>query len=1240
MKRRSGFRWAWVSVLFAAVMGAAGAVAGAVALAAPSSQPVRPAFGVARSARLGAPRVVNVRALLGTRSGSFVAPHTQPPSPALLLSRAGVTPSSQRGPLQGYRVATQAPRRGSKLRSASRPRSGARGAPSDHPGGLKSVPGSAAEGTSFENLTSFTGATSNTTGCCEPPDTQVAVGPNDVFEAVNLNAFAYDRGGNQLGTFSLVNFFDVGQAGSDPKIVYDAGTGRWFMTMMDCVGGQCGGNWTSLGVDLAVSQTSDPLGSWWIYGSIFNSDQGNLQDQPKLGFSDDKVTVSDNVYSGHCGAGSCFLHEAVDVLQKSDLLNGQSAGFVEDTSTFAFNTIPAIPTPTAAGSDSTQYTAWQGFGSLGTDQITGTPDAGNVSFANQQSPPIGGMTGTVDAPGIPSGAASGNEVESVAWQDNQLWAVSTDGCTPAGDSGTRDCTRIDQVDTSTPSSLTVTTDLNLSDGPGSYEVYPSVTTDFFDNMMLGFTSSHDSSTQPSAEAVGHQPGGGYTAINYLFSNTTYCGTRWGDYSGIGQDPADEGNVWTAQEYGAVDSCSNWATGIGGFSFDGPTIDAASPSSGPATGGTTVDIFGYDFVNGGTSVSFGGTPAAGVTFITPQHIQALSPSGSGGPVDITVTTSNGTSATTSGDHFSWVPAVTGLNPTAGPTAGGTVVQIVGAGFNGASSVDFGGTPASFTVDSDNYITATAPAGSPGTVDVTVTGPTGTSAASFADAYTYDAPPTLTGVSPNAGPASGGNTVIVKGTNFVPVSTVRFGTTVSPLVTFVSSTRLKAIAPAHPAGVVNVSVTTPGGTTPTVGVDHYTFAPRPTVGSVVPNAGSTAGGTTVTINGTNFVSGATVKFGTTASTVVTFVSSTKLTAKAPTHAAGTVAVSVTTTGGTSAPVNGDLYAYGPPAVTSVVPNAGPAAGANTVTINGQGLVPGTTVRFATAAATAVTFVSPSKLTARAPAHPAGVVNVSVTTPAGTSAAVTGDRYTYESRPAVSSLSPDAGAATGGNIVTINGTSFAAGATVKFGTAASTVVTFVSSTKLTAKAPAHAAATVNVTVTTPGGTSAAVNGDLYAYGPPAVSSFTPSSGITGSSVTINGTNFVPGATVKFGTRPSSTVTFVSPTRVTAVVPNAATAGRIAVTTAAGTGTSAATFTPTFSLTSFSPASGPTGTVVTIHGAGFNSSSTVRFNGHAASTTHVSATQLKATVPSTATTGPITVTNTAAPTGTISSATNYTKT
>ena len=87
---------------------------------------------------------------------------------------------------------------------------------------------------------------------------------------------------------------------------------------------------------------------------------------------------------------------------------------------------------------------------------------------------------------------------------------------------------------------------------------------------------------------------------------------------------------------------------------------------------------------------------------------------------------------------WVYAppvsVTGVSPDRGPAVGGTSVLITGSDFTGATAVTFGTIPAnSFTVVDDNDITAVSPQSEAGTVDVTVTGPDGTSATSPADQY---------------------------------------------------------------------------------------------------------------------------------------------------------------------------------------------------------------------------------------------------------------------------------------------------------------------------------------------------------------------------------------------------------------------------------------------------------------------------------------------------------------------------
>src|SRR5208283_2463047 len=199
-----------------------------------------------------------------------------------------------------------------------------------------------------------------------------------------------------------------------------------------------------------------------------------------------------------------------------------------------------------------------------------------------------------------------------------------------------------------------------------------------------------------------------------------------------------------------------------------------------------------------------------------------------------------------------------------------VTVTGTGFVTGATVDFGLTGASsVTVVSGTSITAVSPAGSAGTVDVTVTTPGGISATSASDQFTYDPVPAVTGISPAAGPVAGGTTVT--GTGFVTGATVDFGLTGASSVTVVSGTSITAVSPAG-TGTVDVTVTTPGGISATSPADEFTYDPVPAVTSISPAAGPVAGGTTVTVTGTGFTGATSVKFGTTAATSYTVVSAT--------------------------------------------------------------------------------------------------------------------------------------------------------------------------------------------------------------------------------------------------------------------------------------------------------------------------------------------------------------------------------
>lgn len=173
----------------------------------------------------------------------------------------------------------------------------------------------------------------------------------------------------------------------------------------------------------------------------------------------------------------------------------------------------------------------------------------------------------------------------------------------------------------------------------------------------------------------------------------------------------------------------------------------------------------------------------------------------------------------------VPVVTGINPTNGPTAGGTQVGITGSGFTGVTAAGLGvtGSP-SVTPDPntpDTLLTAVSPSGS-GTVDVTVTTPNGTSAATNTDLFTYIPPPTVTSIAPNNGPAAVGTGVTIMGTGFTGANAVNFGTA-SASFQIESDTQISATSPVvNFSGVVDVTVTTPNGTSAiNPQTDQFTF-----------------------------------------------------------------------------------------------------------------------------------------------------------------------------------------------------------------------------------------------------------------------------------------------------------------------------------------------------------------------------------------------------------------------------------
>jgi ribosomal protein S11 len=314
-----------------------------------------------------------------------------------------------------------------------------------------------------------------------------------------------------------------------------------------------------------------------------------------------------------------------------------------------------------------------------------------------------------------------------------------------------------------------------------------------------------------------------------------------------------------------------------------------------------------------------------------------------------------------------PTVSGISPSSGPTAGGTSVTITGTNFTGATGVTIGGAAATnVVVVSGTSITATTPAGTAGTASVVVTTPGGSNAANTL--FTYIAPPTVTAgatvtfvvggspvaldsgltVSTSSSTVTGATVSIASGAgadtlNFTNqngitgsfsagtltltgTATVAIYQVALESVTF--STTSTSVTPRTINWTVTNSVASSAPATSTVDV----LLP-PTVSGISPSSGPTAGGTPVSITGTNFTGATGVTIGGAAATNVVVVSGTSITATTPAGTAGTASVVVTTTYGSN--VANTLFTYVAPAATTLSATGGTPQSATVNTAFGSSL-----------------------------------------------------------------------------------------------------------------------------------------------------------------------------------------------------------------------------------------------------------------------------------------------------------------
>ena len=594
------------------------------------------------------------------------------------------------------------------------------------------------------------------------------------------------------------------------------------------------------------------------------------------------------------------------------------------------------------------------------------------------------------------------------------------------------------------------------------------------------------------------------------SSVTFGGTAAASFSIVSATQVDA--VLAAGASGEIAITTSGGTAYyNGFVYlPPPVINSFSPEFGFS--GDTITISGAN-LNTTNLLSFGDIPAASFLVVNDQTVKAVVAAGASGK--ITLKTLAGT-VEANGFTFAPKPAITSFTPSG---KRGDIIVINGTNFRQIQSVKFGGMDAaSFTVDSEQKISAVLGLGSSGTITVTSTYGIATK-----EGFVYFPAPTITAFNPQL--AAEGASVKITGTNFTGATEVLFGGKAPSSFTVNSATEISVIMSKAASGLV--SVTTPGGTAAKEG---FTFIPTLRIDSFSPKIAATD--QKVVINGSNFVKVIELSFGGTPAKSFTVDSESMITATVALGSSGEIKVR-TADGLVSSP--GFTYII-VPRVDYFTPAS--AGAGTTVKITGINFDQVTSVKFGGIDAASFKVLSGTTIEAVLAAGTSGAV--SVTNPGGTGEL---NGFTFIPLPTISSVDPLLGGK--GSEINIYGTNFLTTHTVSIGNKVVTSFKVLSATHITAYV-GDGASDGKVVVSTLGG-SGSFDGFRFIL-PPVISSFTPREAIAGVSVLISGTNLGDVKGLSFGGKAATSFTILSPTSISAVVAPGSASGNISLTSPGG--------------------------------------------------------------------------------------------
>jgi hypothetical protein len=400
-------------------------------------------------------------------------------------------------------------------------------------------------------------ADSDNTSGLTPPDMGLGADKTHVVQMVNIVGRIWTS--HVAGSvFPLGSFFLAGTDFiSDPWVFFDQESGHWFSGIFDVTFG---------GELIAVSQTGNPTGSWFVYAIQYPGQSGGgCPDQGKGGVDSNILALGFNEFSG-VGCTGGFLGAGLEEFNKSQMLTGATVDFVyTNPLPQYFSLIPMQALSTGA---TTMYYASNDLNNtskaLHRVTSTGLPPSvtltvlADLTLAHTYPvPPLAPQPGTTVK------LASGDQrTQHVVWKAGVgLLLTWTESCLPVGDTKQRDCGRVIATNDGVGGPA-VTMDSEVSN-KGQYDVYPAATLNSANDVVVDF-GRLSKTLFPQLDARSAILGGAFGPTLVLVKGTTANTTnRYGDYFAVALDPGGtvhNKNVWAAGEIGGPIQ-GDWTTGI-------------------------------------------------------------------------------------------------------------------------------------------------------------------------------------------------------------------------------------------------------------------------------------------------------------------------------------------------------------------------------------------------------------------------------------------------------------------------------------------------------------------------------------------------------------------------------------------------------------------------------------------------------------------------------------------------------